>query len=101
MAAKRSGLGRGLDALFPEKKTQEKVQKAEIKKESKTELKANVSVENKKEDTLANKLVNNEKEEKGKGETVKVVSQEPLSLENQVKLVKISLNHLTVVVVLN
>ena len=55
MAAKRSGLGRGLDALFPEKKTQEKVQKAEIKKESKTELKANVSVENKKEDTLANK----------------------------------------------
>lgn len=91
MAAKRSGLGRGLDALFPEKKTQEKVQKAEIKKESKTELKANVSVENKKEDTLANKLVNNEKEEKGKGETVKVVSQEPLSLENQVKLVKISM----------
>ena len=32
MAAKRSGLGRGFDGLFPEKKTQEKVQKAEIKK---------------------------------------------------------------------
>lgn len=35
MAPKKSGLGRGLDALFPEKKVQEKSEKNEIKSEAK------------------------------------------------------------------
>lgn len=94
MAAKRSGLGRGLDALFPEKKTQEKVQKSENKTENKTDNKNNSKINESSEmnsniDT-DDKEINNIKNDVSVNEKKKNIPAEPVNKENQIMMVKIS-----------
>ena len=87
MAAKKSGLGRGLDALFPEKKNQEKMQKTEVKKDNKKDIKETVSLGDNKEN-ISNDPVE-KKEIKPSNDNVLVAN--PVDIENQVTMVKISM----------
>lgn len=96
MAPKKSGLGRGLDALFPEKKTQERAQKPENKTNNKADGSSVSKAQDKTEENIKNKSENqpakakNTNDENTKAENSTVSEKQAEKGENSVMVVKLS-----------